>query len=1128
MGNNTIELIKTNLEEIKKLISIGDYKNSYIIYKELYLKLIGVNNDKGINYLLSYISNPKDKLLFSMIIENLKNTDKIRYLFHLIYEKILVESIDMENDNNKDEKKNLNEREQEKEKIIKKIDKILKIKKYIKFTYFQSCIYELLAEKYFNLANMNYSDFIQENRNSLLEINNIIIQYTQCKDNYMNSNNYKKKMDIYINAYNKIIEHKKLLIAFQNYKEKNYNIALKCFNEINSNDPKMIEEKEYGINLCNEKLGEEEKENKNYEKALEYFTKSKNNFQIFQLKLLINEKKIINCIKEKKYENSLNFFIEIFKSYNDAKISYDEKKYSDILTIFIDLIIKLSLFYYEKKNIQKFKESIEDTINQIDNNETKIQIEELIIELNNIEMIEHKELYQKILIKLNSKNKSGIKQRFYISLLITNFLNEKTIDILKFLLKEDVNLNYISEEAFKILKNYLKNIKIDNIDELLLISKIFYKIIVSLNKFNQLDCLVVIGDKIKELNKIPDLINIYKLNDIMENLIYSFQEIMINNKNIKSYEGYKNLLLLIISKNNNFINCITNGLLFLSETKNIIEKKFIFKLKDYLIKNENNNLLQILLLQFQLNPSILLDNISIIYDILFFYQKLNNSNESQIKIFEFLLTLDIDIISSQKSILSLEKYSNEGNIEPKFFDLIEKIPLNSRGIYLSQKLLNYNENKCKFIKIDKINLKNQLSFKLYFQKDDLPLVEKNLDDTKILEKLIYSLKQQKYLYNELNIENITKNFSLSKKELFNLLIENKVHFNNNSLINLLQGFYKDNDIEIRETFNMFYKIKEYEKFSEIININLKIEEFLFSKEYLKMDNLNNLLYEIINNFSFLFGFSSQHENYILYILDLPSHANYKNIIDKMLELLLQKNFDIGIKIFKKIILTFSKDKFIELSEKILSNNNISFNIKNITLKYLYNIITSNKTTNEYKIKIFSSFKFFIDKIKIPDIILQYLISYLKNPENNNIIINKEIILFLGIYFSKNKSKQEKYLNEIIKIYENNEIYKYIINNIKSITIKNNIFYMFSNLYYYNFTMEEKDEEKILELPKKYLIDFIKKNFEYLISEDFEKNIIYMEDYFKLGTFSPKRDAILRNLFFNGDKNAVQNLRLICH
>ena len=35
--------------------------------------------------------------------------------------------------------------------------------------------------------------------------------------------------------------------------------------------------------------------------------------------------------------------------------------------------------------------------------------------------------------------------------------------------------------------------------------------------------------------------------------------------------------------------------------------------------------------------------------------------------------------------------------------------------------------------------------------------------------------------------------------------------------------------------------------------------------------------------------------------------------------------------------------------------------------------------------------------------------------------------------------------------------------------------------------------------------------------NFEQNIVYMEDYFQFESFSPKRDQILRKLFFNGDK-----------
>ena len=47
------------------------------------------------------------------------------------------------------------------------------------------------------------------------------------------------------------------------------------------------------------KFSRKRRKNKNYEKALEYFTIIKNNLKIFEMNLLINETKIIQCIKEK-------------------------------------------------------------------------------------------------------------------------------------------------------------------------------------------------------------------------------------------------------------------------------------------------------------------------------------------------------------------------------------------------------------------------------------------------------------------------------------------------------------------------------------------------------------------------------------------------------------------------------------------------------------------------------------------------------------------------------------------------------------------------------------------------------------------------------------------------------------
>ena len=124
MGNNIAELIQKELEEIKILISNHDYENSYNRYKELHNKLVNKNSEEGLIYLLNYGTNPKNKLLFSTIIGNLKKEDKISYLFHLIYEQFLIGSIDYETEES-DKNSNmalqtiLNDRQREKRKNSK-------------------------------------------------------------------------------------------------------------------------------------------------------------------------------------------------------------------------------------------------------------------------------------------------------------------------------------------------------------------------------------------------------------------------------------------------------------------------------------------------------------------------------------------------------------------------------------------------------------------------------------------------------------------------------------------------------------------------------------------------------------------------------------------------------------------------------------------------------------------------------------------------------------------------------------------------------------------------------------------------------------------------------------------------
>ena len=262
-------------------------------------------------------------------------------------------------------------------------------------------------------------------------------------------------------------------------------------------------------------------------------------------------------------------------------------------------------------------------------------------------------------------------------------------------------------------------------------------------------------------------------------------------------------------------------------------------------------------------------------------------------------------------------------------------------------------------------------------------------------------------------------------------------------------------------------------------------------------------------------------------MNLPINANTQIIKDKMIEFLKEKSYDIGLDIYKIILKEIDKTKFIEMLPLILSNKKISSEIKALTMKNLYNIIKKEES-NEEKIKIFRTFKLFIDWVKLPDILLKYLISYLKNEENNmNKELKDEIIYLLGIYFSIPKIKQEKLLNDILEIFGKKELFQHIKKYVETVKKNNDIFYLFSCLNYRHFSLNNTSEEEILKIPKEDLVNYIKQNSKEINIFLFEENLAYMETYFSFCNFSPKRDQILRKLFFNGNKNAVNNLRLIC-
>ena len=1133
MGNNIIEKITPEILKIENLIYQNDYKNSFITYSKAKEKILNLEDEEMINNLTNYLLvnciEEKNHLKFKTLIANLRNKDKIPYLFQLIYENKLVDSIEkIETKNNiiinqkssKDKNKDI---VQTKKEIELKMLKIIEINKYIEMCYFHSILFEMIAEKYFNLGTVNYSLFTQKKEQKSSDLIEIINLFEQCVDNYNKTGNQKKKLIYYNNSLEKIKAHYNILLGFEKITEEKFDEALQLFNKVKYNNSSMIREKNKGTYICYENLGKIEEEKENYEKAVEYYSKIEKNEKVFELNILLSEKKIIDCIKAKKYNESFDYFTKIFQSFNEANnFEYYEIKYNDIKVILIELIIKLSLISYRNNTLKDYIELIQDLKNKINHKEMESKFEELLSELTIIQIKEEDgNLFNYAKKSVITPESSEIQKRLYLSILIINYLesNQKD-DILLILLNNGIHLEYLNHESFGILKNYLK--KEITLKGLFLISKIFYKIVIVIGLFNNIDCLNTIGAKIIEVLKMPNLQEEDKYNDILEYLLLCFQEILINNKNIKSYNNCKNIFFSVIIKYNKFLYCITRGLLFLSKKKVIFEKRLLDILKAYLLKNADGNLLETLLIQCELQPNFLNESIDFIYKIQLNYQRNKIAEQNVDKIFNFLLSLPEEIISSNTSIINLENYLNEMNINPLCYKLIKKIPIKKRGIILAQKLANYNDKGFGNNQMSNNCFKSHLNFKVSIQKEELKEIENRLNDKEIIDKLIYFLKKQKELFRYLNVEKISEYYSLSNKELFSLIIENEVNFNEKSLINLLNGFYKNDENEIKETFHIFNKIRSYQnKFSELIELNLKIELFLYNKEYLKINSFDLFLNEKLKDFHYLCGFSNQHRAFILYILDLPNNNIKKSIAKEMLFFLVKKNYDIGIDIFKKILNQMNIDELLIEIQNILINKKITHKIKEYTIMYLYGIIIK----AENKLKIIKLFKYFVDWIIIPDELLKYFITLIKSCKNDD---KNEIFFFLGNYFSIQKTRQDKYLNEIISIIQYDDIYKVLLKYSKSFK-KNEIFYLYSCLNYIQFPLSMFNEKIIKTLPTNVIIDYLVKKNENLNKNKkiLLNNISYLNNYWKFEEFSPKRDQILRKLFLNNKGNDVNSLKLIC-
>ena len=311
MGNNIKEKLANNIYEMKNLIHGFNYDKSKEIYKIIQEELSKIKKGENIlniqNYLLQTHIEQKTSSYFSTLISNLKPEHKLVYLFQLIYENELINSVEIKKEVEvpnskiiKKEKKNTKDTEAIKEDIKLKMNRIVIVNNYIEFQYFKSIMFEKIAEEYFNLGKILYSNFTIKKKQISEELQEIVDIFNECMKNYEKTENQKTKMEEYSSALQRVTSHQNLLKGDENLLKEEYLAALDFYKKVNVTD--MTESKNRGIYLCYEKLAEKEEENKNYEKAIEYYILIDNNFKIYELNIKINEQCIIDCIKTKNFE----------------------------------------------------------------------------------------------------------------------------------------------------------------------------------------------------------------------------------------------------------------------------------------------------------------------------------------------------------------------------------------------------------------------------------------------------------------------------------------------------------------------------------------------------------------------------------------------------------------------------------------------------------------------------------------------------------------------------------------------------------------------------------------------------------------------------------------------------------
>ena len=1109
MGNikTTIELDMKQLDELIIKGQFDEAKKKFI-KSENSLKSTSSEEKKSeiTNYLLEYLDQETRKYLKNYI-WNLYSSDRIYLIFKEIYEEKLIKSCEF----------NISSlsKEDEIESYIQKLEKVFIM---IGLPSKVGVINERLSQLYYKLVDIKFQQFQMNPQldkiEEIIKLQEKSIQYIKQTINTEQKIECEGFLEILLNE-------KYKLYGIECQKNNKYEEAIEYYEKIT----KMTELILDCIEKCYEEIVLENERSKNYEKALNALGKLHNNenrikIKKVELKMKLLYQQIEKLIEQNNYFPSLDLYYDLleFKIENNLDEKYFESDFEKYTDLFISNLINITLYSFKENKFPEFISKLEEKSKQFTKQKILFYVNDLLDYLKKIEKDKNILSLENITKSLLSKEKlSEINQRIFLSFLIKYYLNdENKQNILETLNNSNIDFIYINDECKNILYTLLEKEDINNTNMILSISKIIHKICIK-DVQPSFTLFKIVGLKIKKLNENKGTkvnLNYY---DTIKLLMKIFQNVILkSNFSMKDpIIIYTNLLYNLDKIQKDVIKGLISFLQYKDNEK--LDKNTTYFFINYITsKNEEiNNLLETILKQIKLQKNIEKDLLLLLFRLLIFYKKEKNDLASQEKIIKLLIDENIDkkVLTDIQVKKIINEYLKLGNNCSLIFDFIythNKIPEDQRTFEMNEAYNNYiknqnvkigNQNK-REKEMETYQIKNILKVSKSINEKNQSLIEEKLDDADIAKEYLSHLKSSNDLFKTMNLKNVSKHFNKNNIEIFELICQKKKEWPEKALINLLNGFYKEDPILIKETFRIFNLIEEYQPLPEIILKNIEIEKKLSDETYFNLKKEDKLTYEeMIDEFNDLHGFSKRHKKFLNQFNKFSFDGN-NNIYIKFINLITIKNFDIGKSIFIKSIEKVDLDFFSKIYSKIISNPLINLNYKSYVLNRLDKELKNESNLNEQIIQLIYQIKYFIDWIILaPKFINTFYDMLTKYFEDLN--TKKELIFSIGNYF--NEPIYQK-LDEINVNKFNEE----------------ELFYIYSCAQYY----DKNDLNNPEEIPTQVIAKYIYERQQFYEYKEIIEKIEEFSKRLNFGKFSTERDNSLRQLFLCQEPKSLDYLEII--